>query len=128
MLSTGTANEVGLFTYVTLLSAGLLAVTLKKEAWVILEPLTLAGMYLVYFGLTVFFITIFWGLFFSLDVLHALRPGASFKVPRQIVAGLNAALYYLGMITIFEDRPQGWDSVMTLAFSCDGGDQAAQSH
>jgi uncharacterized membrane protein len=30
MLSTGMANEMGLFTYVALLSAGLLAITLKK--------------------------------------------------------------------------------------------------
>lgn len=127
MLSTGTANEVGLFTYVALLSAGLLAVTLKKEAWVILEPLTLAGMYLVYFvwfadhysendfGLTVFFLTIFWGLFFGLDMLHALRPMATFNAPRQIVAGLNAALYYLGMAALFEDRHEQWTSAMTLA-------------
>lgn len=127
MLSTGTANEAGLFTYVALLSAGLLAVTLKKEAWVILEPLTLAGMYLIYFawfaehytagdfGLTVFFLTIFWGLFFGLDVWHALRPMATFKVPRQIVAGFNAALYYLGMITLFEDRHEDLTSAMTLA-------------
>lgn len=127
LLSTGTANEVGLFTYVALLSAGLLAVTLKKEAWVILEPLTLAGMYLVYFvwfaddytesdfALTIFFLTIFWGLFFSLEVRHALRPTAVFNVPRQIVAGLNAALYYLGMAALFEDRHEDWTSAMTLA-------------
>lgn len=127
LLSTGTANEVGLFTYVALLSAGLLAVTLKKEAWVILEPLTLAGMYLVYFvwfaddytesdfALTIFFLTIFWGLFFSLEVRHALRPTAVFNVPRQIVAGLNAALYFLGMAALFEDRHEDWTSAMTLA-------------
>ncbi len=127
MLSTGTPNEAGLFIYVALLSAGLLAVTLKKEAWVILEPLTLAGMYLVYFvwfadyytesdfGLTVFFLTIFWGLFFGLDLWHALRPMATFKVPRQSVAGFNAALYYLGMAALFEDRHEDWTSAMTLA-------------
>lgn len=127
MLSTGTANEIGLFTYVALLSAGLLAITLKKEAWVILEPLTLVGMYLVFFvwfadqytendfGLTVFFLTILWGLFFGLDVWHALRPTATFNMPRQVVAGLNAALFYLGMAALFEDRHEDWTSAMTLA-------------
>src|SRR5215467_418873 len=37
LLSTGHANEVGLFTYIALLDAGLLAVIAVKDSWVILE-------------------------------------------------------------------------------------------
>ncbi len=43
LLSTGTANEVGLFGYIVLLDAGLIAIALRKTQWYVLEPLTFLG-------------------------------------------------------------------------------------
>ena len=48
LLSTGKANEVGLFTYIALLDLGLLVVVLKRDAWTILEPLTFGATCLTY--------------------------------------------------------------------------------
>jgi len=126
LLSTGQSNEVGLFTYIALLDLGLLAIVRKKDAWFIIEPLTLAATYLMYFVwydeyytagalfLTVFFLTIFWGLFFALDVLRLLKNTATFQKLRQGVAGLNASFYYSAMYGIIDSSHHQWMSAVTL--------------
>ncbi len=126
LLSTGRPNEVGLFTYIAFLDAGLLAVLVKKDSWVVLEPLTLAATYLTY-GLwyqqyytpenlfpTVFFISIFWGLFYALHVYHAIRSTSTFPEIRQGVSALNAFLYYVAMYAIINPQHHDWMSSITL--------------
>ncbi len=126
LLSTGQANEVGLFTYVALLDIGLLAILLKKESWVILEPLTLAATYLIYFTwqdkfyiedkllVTAFFLTIFWGLFYALDVYRTIQAAKIFENIRQVVAGGNAFLYFVALYNIVDDQHHTWMSAVTL--------------
>jgi uncharacterized membrane protein len=126
LLSTGQANEVGLFTYVALLDIGLLAILLKKESWVILEPLTLAATYLIYFTwqdkfyvedkllVTAFFLTIFWGMFYGLDIYRAIKATASFDKIRQTVAGANAFLYFVALYDIVDAPHHTWMSAVTL--------------
>jgi len=126
MLSTGQANEVGLFTYLALLDLGVLAILLKKEAWIILEPLTLAATYLIYFAwndkyyvdsdllLTIFFLTAFWGLFYGLDVLRLIKGTTAFQKIRQGVAGLNALFYYLALYNLIDPLHSQWVSGVTL--------------
>ncbi|MDZ7360950.1 MAG: DUF2339 domain-containing protein [candidate division KSB1 bacterium] len=126
LLSTGQANEVGLFTYIMLLDIGLLAILLKKARWVILEPLTLAATYLIYFTwqdkfyveeklfVTVFFLTIFWGLFYALDVYRTLEAAKTFENIRQAVAGANGFLYFVALYDIVDAQHQNWTSAVTL--------------
>ncbi len=126
MLSTGQANEIGLFTYLALLALGLLAIVRKEDSWFILEPLTLAATYLLYFTwydqyytesalfLTIFFVTIFWGLFFALDVLRLVQNTLSFQALRQTVAGVNASLYYAAMYGMIDSAHHQWMSAVTL--------------
>jgi len=126
LLSTGQANEVGLFTYVTLLDIGLLAILLRKDSWVILEPLTLAATYLIYFVwqdkfyvedkllVTAFFLTIFWGLFYGLDVYRILKATTTFEKIRQTVAGANAFFYFVALYDIVDAQHHNWMSAVTL--------------
>jgi len=126
LLSTGQANEVGLFTYIVLLNIGLLAILLKKDAWVILEPLTLAATYLIYFAwldkyyveekllVAAFFLTIFWGLFYGLDVFRIIKGTTAFEKIRQTVAGANAFLYFVGLYEIVDAQHHNWMSAVTL--------------
>lgn len=127
MLSTGQANEVGLFTYIALLDIGLLAVLLKKDAWIILEPLTLAATYLMYLLwydkyyqpenllLTVLFLSIFWGLFYGLDVFRIIKSTKTFAQIRQAVAGFNALFYYAAMYAVIDSSHHNWMGAITLA-------------
>jgi uncharacterized membrane protein len=126
MLSTGSSNEIGLFTYIALLNVGLLAIVFTKKDWHILEPLTFAGTWLIYFiwyfefyhesdfMVTIFFISLFWFLFFGLDivrlkVLHT--PGNSLQ---HSVAILNSALYYIMLYGLVNKNYHSWMGGVTI--------------
>ena len=112
LLSTGTANETGLFSYIALLDVGLIAILIVKDRWVVLEPLTLGATYVYYIlwysrfyreldlPITVVFLTVFWVLFYALDVSRTVRPAKSFQEVRQITGAFNGVLYYTGMYSI----------------------------
>lgn len=113
LLSTRQANEAGLFTYIAMLEAGLLAVVFRKDKWNILEPLTLGAIYFVfyqwyvsYYGednflLTLCFVTIFWSLFFVLDAIRNVRAGADSTLLQRGVTALNAALFFATVYFLF---------------------------
>lgn len=104
LLSTGESNEIALFTYTALLTLGLLGITLRKEAWYILEPLSLVGLFTVYFAwyaefyidgdftVTLFFLAIFWLLFHSTDLLRARMGFASRTAVRHTVQSFHGLL------------------------------------
>ncbi|HXG63903.1 MAG TPA: DUF2339 domain-containing protein [Blastocatellia bacterium] len=81
LLSTGVDNQVGLFGYIALLDAGVLALAYSKQ-WRSLNYLAFAGTQLMFFGwffeyyhedklrLTIFFLTLFFLIFALLAVLH----------------------------------------------------------
>ncbi|MBL0174892.1 MAG: DUF2339 domain-containing protein [Ignavibacteria bacterium] len=114
MLSTGVSNEVGLFTYVALLDLGLLAVILKKDSWVVLEPLTMAGTYLLFYAwrdqyyaepmfvVTVGFLVLFWLLFFLLDLAHVARPATKYTVFHQLLGALNLLFFYPALMNLLD--------------------------
>jgi len=127
LLSTGHANEVGLFTYIALLQAGLLAIVVKRPSWIILELLTLFGTYLVFklwhdeyyaqdvLGTTVFFISVFWALFFLADLVMTVRRG-TYQREFRLLAGLfNAGVYYIFMYLIVDPAFHQWMGGTTLA-------------
>ena len=127
LLSTGQANEVGLFTYIALLVAGLLTVLSRKADWVVLEPLTLGATYLVYLlwhlkfytpddlFVTVVFLSIFWGLFYGFDLSRTGRAALRYAVLRQIVAGFNAVFYFVGLYAIFNPQHRPWMGLIALS-------------
>ncbi|MBI3951255.1 MAG: DUF2339 domain-containing protein [Acidobacteria bacterium] len=119
-------NEVGLFTYIGLLDLGLLAALLKKDPWVILEPLTLVATYVTYelwdqryytvdkLSVTVLFLTLFWGVFYALDVLRALRRTTTFATLRQFVGAFNALFYVAAMYDIIDPQYPRWTGAVLL--------------
>lgn len=126
LLSTGVANEIGLFGYITLLDAGLAALIVRKKRWHILEPLTLAGTWLMFLAwrqdfyteqdleITVFFITLFWGIFLFLDIIRSRASTSDDKVS-HIVPGLNALFYYTALYFLVNKEHHVWMGAVTLA-------------
>ncbi len=113
MLSTGEANEIGLFSYLVLLDLGLLAIIYKKEQWWLLEPLTFAGTWILYLswylefyrtedlGVTILFVGVFWLLFFALFVLQPAQSRPAI-ISRQIVGGFNALFLFQALYAIID--------------------------
>ncbi len=114
LLSTGESNEVGLFTYIALLDAGLLAVLLMKDSWAMLEPLALAATYLVYLLwyreyyemdqmlATTYFLVVFWMLFYAMEIYRALKKIATSVEVRTAVATANALFFYSAIYSLIE--------------------------
>ncbi len=126
LLSTGQANEAGLFSYLTFLEAGLLLVAARKPAWIALEPLTLFGTYAIFLswyqsyytehdlGLTIIFLSVFWGLFFIADLYRTLRAASTPLQLRQLMQLFNAGVYYTIMYVMIDASEHRWMGLTTL--------------
>jgi uncharacterized membrane protein len=126
LLSAGEANEIGLFTYIALLDAGVLAVLLMKDRWAVLEPLSLGATYFIYLlwfkeyytpdGLlpAAYFIIVFWVLFYALDVYRNLKSIVSFKEIRIGVATANALFFYVALYSLVEPQHHNVMGLVTL--------------
>lgn len=129
LLSSGETNEIGLFAYIILLDIGLLIVVLKKDAWVILETLTIAGTYLIFYlwydeyytpeklVVTLFFLSAFWLLFFLLNMFHVFKSIKTYIELRQIISSINVSFYYLGLYLMIDNLYHEWMGVTTIALS-----------
>lgn len=126
MLSTGESNEIALLTYISLLLLGLLAVTIRKESWFLLEPLTVGATYIVYFSwygtygaeghlaLTLFFIGVFWLLIHATDLVRMSIGFVKFQEMRHVVQTANALFAYSAVHALLE--PGHHDSLGMAAF------------
>lgn len=109
MLSTGTANETGLFSYILLLQVSLLLIAARKSTWTILPPLTVTATYAVFYAwystdytqndlfLTILFITLFWGVFFAYEQYSQLRTSSVLEPLTALAALLNICGFYSGL-------------------------------
>ena len=105
LLSTGVDNEVALFTYVSLLDAGVLAVAYFKR-WRSLDFLSFAGTLLTALGwavsfyrpqklwTTLAFLTVFFVLYSLLAVFHNVLPRRRSRWFDVALASANAAFYF----------------------------------
>lgn len=105
LLSTGVDNEVGLFTYVALLDAGVLAVAYFKR-WRTLDFLSFAGTVVITLGwafeffthekvwTTLVFLSIFFLLYSLLAIFHNVLPGRPTRWFDVALAIANATLYF----------------------------------
>ncbi len=105
LLSTGVDNEVGLFTYVALLDAGVLALAYFKR-WRSLDFLSFAGTMAVTVGwafkffshekvwTTLVFLSIFFLLYSLLAIFHNVLPGRPTRWFDVSLAVANAAFYF----------------------------------
>ncbi len=125
LLSTGHANELGLFTYIVLLDAGLVAMVIKRNQWAILEPLAFVGTWIMYISwywqyyndadlwLTVTFVTLFWGIFLVPDVLRSRTEAASDRF-KNIIPALNSVASFLALYILIDKDTHAWMGMVTL--------------
>jgi uncharacterized membrane protein len=126
LLSTGQANEAALFGYISILDAGLLAIIALKDDWLVLEPLTLVATYIIYLAWyadfytandlprTAIFLTVFWGLFYALDVSEIVRTAKKYLAAREIVAVMSSVFYYAALYSILDPDHHAYLATVTL--------------
>ncbi|HXX63926.1 MAG TPA: DUF2339 domain-containing protein, partial [Bacteroidota bacterium] len=126
LLSTGQVNPGGLFTYVSLLDAGLLVIAWKKDAWMSIEPLSLAGTYLLFsiwvdgdytssnFSLALVFLGIFWGMFQAVHIIRLSRGIATYPRFRVGMAIVHLFAAYGILYRILDVSAPAWRGASTL--------------
>jgi uncharacterized membrane protein len=106
LLSSSSSSALGVTLYVVLLDVGILGIVFKKDAWVALEGLSLAATYAIY--LTWFLtsyhasqivtagiaLTLFWLVFYVVDVWRIRTGAPTFRQARELVASANTIAYY----------------------------------
>ncbi|HYY42447.1 MAG TPA: DUF2339 domain-containing protein, partial [Pyrinomonadaceae bacterium] len=134
LLSTNVDNEVGLFGYVALLDAGVLALAYFKR-WRSLNYLAFAATWVLFAGWaiqfytepklwpTLFFLTLFFVMFAALAIVHNVlkeRPARWFDISLTLT---NATLYFATSYVLLEDRrahggfaPQGLHALLVACF------------
>ncbi len=129
MLSTGEANEVGLFTYIILLDIAILALLIRKDAWEIVQLLTLGATWLMYgvwhfefyssdkLAVIVFFISIFWVMFYALDIFRTIRPAPKITILRHLISFLNLAFFYSTLYIIVNKENHEWMAAVTMVIA-----------
>ena len=116
LLSTGTNNEVGLFGYIALLDAGVLALAYRKQ-WRSLNYMaftatafTVAAWMFEYYDrqalwLTIFFLTLFFSIFAMLAVLYNIVNRRPTTWADLILVFINALLYFGTSYELLKENP-----------------------
>lgn len=118
LLSTGSNNEVGLFGYVALLDAGVLALAYRKQ-WrslnymaFVATALTVAAWMFEYYEpealwLTVFFLTLFFAIFAALAVLYNIVNQRPIEWADLVLVFANALAYFGTSYDLLDDNYHG---------------------
>ena len=126
LLSTGHANEIGLFSYLTLLNAGLILVAVKKSEWILLETLAAAATYIIYLvwyaeyfyidktAVALIFLTIFWAIFFAANIIHISRSERIKGELRIFTAAFNLFFYSIAVYIILDDVYPDWTGAAAI--------------
>lgn len=126
LLSTGEANEIGLFSYIALLDLGLLIVSAKKSNWFLIEPLSLISTIVVFtlwFGdyytveslwVTIGFTILFWTLFLLAELRRIHNREIPIQIHHQIVSVLNGVFFYISLYNIINPHYHKWMGLVTV--------------
>jgi uncharacterized membrane protein len=125
-LSTGEVNPVGLFSYLALLNVGLLVVAWRRDSWMSIEPLSMAGTYLIYanwlgeyyagrdFVPGLIFLVLFWVMFHAVHTLRVVRNVTSYPRFRLTLASLHGAVFYVLLYVLINNDNAEWRVPATL--------------
>jgi uncharacterized membrane protein len=126
LLSRGEANAGGLFGYIALLDAGLLAVIAVRKRWWVLLPLAFTATWFTFFlwldmktghedDITgAIAVTVFWLLFHVLDVYRSTREHPPTWILERIIAVFGGTFFYLSFYYLLDDHCHDWMGLLTL--------------
>jgi uncharacterized membrane protein len=129
LLSTGEVNPAGLFTYLALLNLGLLVVAWRKDSWMSIEPLSMAGTYLIYalwlgadyaesyFLPGLLFLALFWIMFHAVHMARVARNVTSYPRFRLTLASLHGLVVYVLLYALMNEDHAEWRVTATLVLA-----------
>ncbi len=127
LLVTADLNTFGLFVYITLLDAGLIAILLKRGRWRLLEPLGIAATYGTYltwsfradlpdgFATALLFLALWWAMFAGMDLYRSFAGDPGRRLWRWAAVTVNAVGLYV-MLMRLSQYPEGLWSFLGIQF------------
>jgi uncharacterized membrane protein len=129
LLDSGDAFMVGRLTYLALLAAGMLAVTMLRPGWSFMDLLTLGATHLHFlgwvsmyyqpevFGRALYFALLYWALFAGFELYRMRKLPSAGKEVREIIGAVNALLIVLWLHTLLEPTRHDWFAPVLLALA-----------
>ena len=123
LLVTAQLNTLGLFVYITLLDAGLIAILLSRRHWRLLEPLGITATYTTYLtwsfradlpeglGTALAFLVLWWALFAWMSIYRSAAGDTGNRLWRWIAVTVNALGFYVMLMRLSRHTEGIWDIV-----------------
>ncbi len=121
LLVTAELNTLGLFVYLTLLDAGLIAILVRRRRWRLLELLAVAATYGIYLtwsfradlpeglGTALAFLTLWWMLFAGTNLLRSATSDPVNRWWRRMAIAINVLGYYVMLMRLTRHTEDLWD-------------------
>lgn len=122
LLVTAELNTIGLFVYITLLDAGLIAVLLCRRKWRLLEPLGIAATYGTYltwsfradlpegFATALVFLVLWWAMFAGMDLYRSFTEEPGNRRWRWTAGTVNITGFFLMLVRLLRHTEGVWSS------------------
>ena len=121
LLVTAELNTLGLFVYLTLLDAGLIAILVRRRRWRLLELLAVAATYGIYLtwsfradlpeglGTALAFLTLWWMLFAGTNLLRSVTGDPGNRWWRRAAIAINALGFYVMLMRLTQHTEGLWE-------------------
>ncbi len=121
LLVTTELNTLGLFIYLTLLDAGLIAILIRRRGWRLLELLAIAATYGIYLtwsfradlpdglGIALAFLTLWWALFVGVNLFRAVTGDHGNRWWQRAAISINVMGLYLMLMRLTGYSEGLWD-------------------
>ena len=121
LLVTTELNTIGLFVYLTLLDAGLIAILVRRRSWRLLEPLAVAATYGIYLtwsfranlpdglGTALAFLTLWWAMFAGVNLLRSVKGDMGNRWWQRAAITVNVLGFYLMLLRLTMYTEGIWD-------------------
>ncbi len=121
LLVTAELNTLGLFVYLTLLDAGLIAILVRRRRWRLLELLAVAATYGIYLtwsfradlpeglGTALAFLTLWWMLFAGTNLLRSVTGDPGNRWWRRAAIAINVLGFYVMLMRLARHTEGLWD-------------------
>ena len=122
LLVTAQLNTFGLFVYITLLDAGLIAVLLNRRYWRLLEPLGIAATYATFltwsfradlpegFATALFFLALWWAMFVGMDLYRSFTEEPGNRRWRWTAGTINIIGVFMMLVSLLRHTEEIWSS------------------
>ena len=126
LLHTDQPNVPGLFTYLFVLDLGLLGVVVRRDKWMVLEPLAFLGTCAIYFmwytldysdthlWTAAIFLAAVWALFHAADILRVRRGVTELADLRRLLAVFYGVVLYGSLLSLLSSEGDETNALVAL--------------